>query len=461
MRIESTIVQYADALERVDSTYRPLVERYIRIHEQGHRIYLTQQRQGFLPEDLTPDELAKLKTDPNLRSPYQLKRRGSNGQIVAVDYKEISPFRSQLPDMARLIEDTARFAVLERLPQSYLIEATLRPQAQAMRDGNFERAMLTRLNTYHSPDYESFFGLLDRYKDNDLNLHYSWQGWGFRRDRELTEITEQIVQHGHERASSYLSRPKTQAPRRVIAGDVLVFSGLAAESRWGGNTLPSEDRLRREIGSLSFLNINVLNRRYEDYLRNYVMEYVPELTQTRGWEERVKRAIFTNYALHEGVGHGLAMFDERSENWLKDKYTFLKELDAELLSFVATIRLPSELADISMKKAIIGASLAGWMKDIKENPNGTYGKTGKLLLNSLESHHAIEVNDENWKIKIGDPQHILEASRDMLIVLEHAIITEERHPGAIEGSVEGYFTYPRNYRSCDEAPSQTTQPIPV
>lgn len=452
---ESTVVKYEDALGRVSPLFAPLVEKYTEIQKLGQRIYLTQQRQGFLPEDLTPKDMNELKTNSMLRSPYQLKRRDESGQLYGVDYKDVSPFRSQFPDMAGLISDAARFAVLQKLPEYYLIETTLNPQAQALRDGNFERAMLARLNTVRGPEYESFFGLLDRYKDTVLNLHYAFQGWAFRRDGQMTNMVDQISQHGLERTSTYLSRPKTSVPRRIVAGEVLVFSGLAAESQWGGDTLPSEDKLRHEMGSLSYLNINVLDKRFEVYVRNYIMKYVPEIAQSKGWEEKAKRAMLINYALHEVVGHGLVMFDESSEGLLGNRYTALKELEAELLSFVASLRLPPELADISMKKTIIGTSLAGWIKDIKES-KGTYHDTAVFLLNFLESHNAIDVNEDNWEIKLGDIQQILEASRDALVILDDNIETEARFPGGINRFVDLYSTYPKSY-ICDESKTPSVQ----
>jgi hypothetical protein len=441
---ESTITRYEDAIREADPIYSGLIERYFRIHEQGQRIYLAQQKQGFVPDNLTKEEIDQLKIEPSLRSPYQLKRRDEKGKLYSVDYKEVSPFKSQLPEMARLIDDAARFAMLESLPDAYLIEATLRPQSQALRDGNFERAMLARLNTIYGPTYESYFGLLDRYKDLTFNLHYSFQGLGIKKNQQLTIEIDQIGQEGLDRTSKYLSL-RVEVPHRVVAGDIFVFSGLAAESDWGGNTLPSEDRLRNNKGSLSYLNVNVLENRFVRYGRKYTEEHIPELTQSRGWEERAKRAQLINYALHEIVGHGLAMFNEDAEDYLRDKYTPLKELEAELLSFIATITLSSNLADANMKRAVIGGSLAGWMKDIKES-NGTYHITAKLLLNSLESKGAITVNEDNWEIRIGDLQKIMEASRDILTVLNHNISTERRFPGEVERFVQIYTENPKTYQ---------------
>src|SRR3989344_5698845 len=93
-------------------------------------------------------------------------------------------------------------------------------------------------NTRQIPRYSLFVGLLDRYLD-PRGLKLVMQGWLQRIDPD------------QNRYFNDLARQITRNPVlefRVIYGDMLAAGGMTADKAWSGNTVPSEDNIRRQVG---------------------------------------------------------------------------------------------------------------------------------------------------------------------------------------------------------------------
>lgn len=445
---ESGILRFPEAIQKIPPQDYPLVEAFIRVLEPVHAFYQVQKRQGFYG-GLSANEGLPLSSD----SPYTIIR-AVGGVYRSFRYKEVEVFNKLLKQIASRMEDVVEVAEDTQDPEKGLYEDILRSQAQALREGNFGRATISSLNTRRIPRYPFYVGLLDRYLDPDRGIKLAMQGWLQSRDETqhnmLNNIAVQMVgEQGYARTL------------RLFVGDMLAAAGMAADRLWAGNTVPSEDSIRTQVGADAYLFLNNMDQRVKTKLIPTIIRYLPQVTKIPGWEESMYKATYIGITAHE-VGHSLIPFDERTVALLGGRYMAIKELMAEESGLPSAIKLTRGIPH-SLKQLIIARSLVQWRSFIDEyqaekDPGKktiawAYALAGEWRLNAQEREGGISV-DDNGVMVIADWNRVVAIDQQLSQELKSMVRNEKYQAGFVDRFVWLNSRNPRSYLCHNDHPNQ-------
>lgn len=386
MTERSSDILFPEIFHQLPVDQKKLIRKYLPIMRKVDLLFEIQEKLGFYPEDVKNEEIMEAaKNDPKILSHYTLVRR-REGQLRGLNYRNFSQSREIMDEISDDMASVIRSAYKEQLPQRHLISAHLLPQIDAFDHGNFESARFQQLNSLRYPEVELVTGLFDRYLDDRLNLKFAWQGWIIAKNNAETDYFNQVI-------NTALATVDHQGEHRAVAGPAIDFAGLARRRKWRGNTLPSEDELRTDIGTRSYIFTNTMKEKVFELEEN-VRERIPEMSNIHGWIGQLEKAVSVNLALHEGYGHTLAV---------KGAPVSLKELSAEVLSHSACLRLSEKLVPPSLKRLCLATSLVWFWSDVESYLEETnpvkkqivraYAEAGAMMLNMYESAGCIKVSD--------------------------------------------------------------------
>lgn len=453
MAISREIKTDQGALNQLPEEEGEFVERYYYpVLQNVHLMYLAQTSHGFYPKNLSRRELFEAgSSNESLLSPYTLVRREQNGQLIAVPYIAVDPYKNILPEISDQMDEAADYAMRKKLSDHDLIAASLRSRSQAFRRGDLKAVMVSHLNSAKLPDLDIFLGLDDRYLDNLANLKLSFEGWVTKRDIPLTCYFDKLVQ-----SAISISRKTSSAMSptvKVIVGDSIVSGGLASHKVWNGNTIPSEDDIRTNIGSVSYVFPNNFSKKFEEELKQAVIDHAPQITDKPGWEAKMKKAFMLDLIMHEVIGHGQVEFGKDAEDDLKQDYTVIKELIAEVGGQFAVLTEPANLLSREMKEYVCYASLVWSMKDVISEQSergsqrivaGTYARSGMMGLNFLERRRAIRISDKNT-VEIPDLNDYQKHIADFLSQIQGAVSDARYSKSVARNFVLLNTTQPRSH----------------
>lgn len=425
MEIKNGLMIDEHAYVRLTTSEKALADYQINI--LGDWFILGEERRkiGHYPPNWDHQKMdALMATDPRAASHYTFITIDGEGNPQIREYTEFSQLKRILTSVGRKGAGLITEARRNFWPQFGLIEATLRPQIDALQVGDFTRAMTHRLNSIQSPNVELFINKFDPYEDEEFGIKYSEQGWVIHRNQRLTEKYTEVTRDSLERTAEEVGRPEHIIWARVLVGDAIAFIPLGSGGLWNANTIPSEDEQRREMGSLSNIFPNNLEYNLEQGLEEEILHYAPELGQGRNWEERLREAVMMNLSLHDAVGHVLASTTGDMQPILGEDYQTVKELEAETLSLVAAQVSDRDYISPSMKRAIPLVSLAWSRHQITNYCNEVdpirravirpYARGGVWQLNYLERHGKIKIDDDSTAITLGDTDSFYWQNREFL-----------------------------------------------
>lgn len=439
-RTESGVLRFPEAIQKIPEGDRPLVGAFIRVLDSVHGFYLQQKRQGFYG-GLPASEPLPSGGD----SPYTIIKAAGGG-YQALDYIGVEPFNRYLGQIADRMIDVVGVAEETYDPERGLIADILRSQAQALRLGDFKGATISSLNTRRIPRYHFYIGLLDRYLDPDRGIKLAMQGWLQSRDdtqqRNLNDIARQILrEQGHT------------GVLRLLVGDMLAAAGMATDRPWAGNTVPSEDPIRRQVGADAYIFINNMNHRVETNLVPATRRYMPQVTQISGWEEALPRVTYIGITAHE-TGHAQIPFDEQMVALLGGRYMAIKELMSEESGLTAVVRLPRGMISTSLRQLIIARSLVQWRSFIAEYEAETdpdkktillpYALAGEWRLNAQERGGGVKINNDGT-IEVEDWEKVVAIDEQIYQELISAIRNERFRRGFVARFVGLNSHVPRSY----------------
>lgn len=428
--------KFESALLDIPKEDRALVDALITPLEPTTAFFRNQRKEGFYG-GLTIDDDLPIGGD----SPYKIIR--SNGEYTAYNYAQIEPYKKYLSEIARRMEYGIEMALKTNDPERDLFEATLRPIARALWQGKFAEAMISGLNTRHTPRYHLFVGFLDRYLD-PRGFHLVMQGWLQRVNPEKNRFFNELV-----RQITGSSIPRF----RIIYGDMLAAGGMTVDKPWSGNTVPSEDDIRNQVGS----NIYVFSNNMDESTKNEdipaVRKYVPQVTQIPGWEEIVYKAKKIAITAHE-IGHAEMPFDGETIKLLDGRYMAIKELLAELFEVAEIAKLPRSIVSPNMKRFIFARSLARWRYYVDEfyqeddsNKKAIlehYAWAGVWRTNYQERRGGLRMN-ENGTMKVSDWDEFVNLDRNLYQELLSAINNERYQNGFVDAVIQLNSRSPRVY----------------
>lgn len=440
-RSGSGVLRFPEEIKRVPERDQVLVEAYIRVLEPIHAFYLAQKRDGFYEELPTTDLLPK-----DGDSPYTIIKRDPQGIFSAAEYRDVHPYKGFLRQIAVKMTEVVDVANENNDPEKGLIRDVLGSQAQAFRDGNFEGVIISSLNTRATPRYPFFVGLLDRYLDTERGIKFAMQGWLQSRDEVRYGYLDYIAQQ-------ILSKRGSQRPLRVFAGDMLAAGGMAADRPWGGNTIPSEDSIRNQVGADVYVFINNLNERVRTKLVPATRKYLPQVAQIPGWEEKMPKATYLGITGHE-AGHSQIPFDDKTPSLLGGRYMAIKELMSELSGLTRVVRLQRDILSSSHRQLIIARSLVQWRSYIDEyvaeqDPDKKtiglhYALAGEWRLNAQERELGIKVNEDGAMV-VEDWDKVVETDGQLLQEMNSMLRNEKYQRGFVDRFVRFNSRYPRSY----------------
>lgn len=438
-RAPNGILRFPEAIQKIPERDRPLVEAFIRVLEPVHAFYLEQKRQGFYGGVTATEPLP-----PSGDSPYTIIKN-IDGEYRALGYNGVEPFNRHLRQISTRMEEVVRVAEETQDPEKGLYGDILRSQAQAFREGNFERATISSLNTRRIPRYHFYVGLLDRYLDSDRGIKLAMQGWLQSRDEAQHEYLNDI-------ARQILREQGPGRTLRVFAGDMLAAGGMAVDRPWSGNTIPSEDPIRTQVGADAYIFINNMNLRVETKLIPTTRKYLPQINRIPGWEEAMPRATYIGMTGHEG-GHSQIPFDAQTVSLLGGKYMAFKELMSEEWGLPAVVRLARGLSPLRRQLTIV-RSLVQWRSYIDEYMEETdpdkktivlpYALAGEWRLNNQERNGGIVVNDEGTMF-VEDWDKVVENDEQLYQELITTIRNERFQRGFVERFIRLNSRVPKSY----------------
>lgn len=428
--------RFEPALKHVPEEDRVLVDALVRPLEPVTAFFRTQRAEGFYG-GLTIDDDLPARGD----SPYTIIR--SNGEHRVCNYGETDPYKKYLREIARRMEDAIWVARDTNDPEKDLFEATLRPIAMALWQGEFAKAMILGLNTRRTPRYHLFVGLLDRYLD-PRGLHLVMQGWLQRVNPEKNKFFNDLA---YQITGSY-------EPRfRIIYGDMLAAGGMAVDKLWSGNTIPSEDDIRSQVGA----GIYVFSNNTDESTKNEdipaVKKYLPQVTQIPGWEEIMHQAKKIAITAHE-IGHAEMPFDRETIKVLDGRYMAIKELLAELFEVAEIAKLPRSIINPTMKRFICARSLARWRYYVdefyQENDSNKkailehYAWAGAWRTNYQERRGGVKINVDGM-MQVLDWDKFVGLDRNLYQELLSAINNERYQKGFVDAVIQLNSQSPRVY----------------
>ncbi|MBI2334426.1 hypothetical protein HYU96_01360 [Candidatus Daviesbacteria bacterium] len=435
-RVNNCARKFEGALRLVPDQDKVLVDALIRPLESATAFFRAQRAEGFYGSLTLGDDLPE-----NGDSPHTIIR--SNGEDRVYGYREIEPYRRYLRDIARRMEDAVGVANDINDPEKDLIEASLRPRALALREGKFTEAMILGLNTRLNPRYHLFVGLLDRYLD-PRGLKLVMQGWLQRvrpeENRYFNDLAHQIT--------------RSNIPGfRVIYGDMLAAGGMTVDKSWNGNTIPSEDDIRKQVGADSYLFSNNMDESTKEVDIPAVRLYIPQVVQVSDWEETMLRAKKKAFTAHE-TGHAEMPFDGETIKLLGGRYMAIKELLAELFAVTEIAKLPRSVISFSMKQLIYARSLAVWRNGIDKYLQETdpdkkailehYAWAGVWRTNHQEREGGVRMS-ENGMMSVPDWDRFVELDGDLSRELLSAINHERYERGFVDRVIGFNSRIPREY----------------
>lgn len=441
---ENGILKYPEVMDKLSNKFLPLVENYcLPILEKVHELFKIQEQSGFYPPRMNKEMfLAAASKNPTLLSPYKLVRWHRFGlpglslkeeKLQAVDYTEDAATKKTAAEIMSRMEEMMSYIQSQDLPQRKLMAASLAPQIKAWKLGKFEEAMFEHINMRHLPNLNLLALLFDRYLD-PWGIHYAAQGWVLNRNNDLTEDYNRILK-------GVLSGSGEEEKHRVVVGDALAFAGLAARrGGWSGNTLPSEDSLRKDIGSTSYIFYDHFCRRFERDFKPALLKYTPEVAKIEGWQYKAKRAGIISLILHESYGHTQIPFDETTIEILQEDYAAEKERACDILTHAVVLDLPNRLASDEIKRLVVDFSLAwggvdneDYLKEtdpIKKQTLEAYAKAATGIQNYYGCRGDIRVNDKG-EITILDLNSLKQSAKLFKYGLEQAMKDERNQRGSL------------------------------
>lgn len=444
----SGVVTFPDLEGTTASFQGELTNRYLAVLDEVQAFYLLQKGKGFYPADLKHGE----KMFEDALSPYTVVRRDGENNLISRKYTDIEPFNRRLAAISRRMQSAVDLTQTTLVTDANLIIDTLRPQVQAVKEGNFAGMMVNRLNSRLTPQLELLVVLLDRYLDVEYGAKLAMQGFLMERNDSLTSRFSEITQ------AIGIDSQK----HRVVAVDALAFAGLATDRIWSGNTLPSEDDFRASLGSLNLIFINNMRARAEDEFKKPVLKYTPQVKEIPGWESRFPEAVEVNTLLHE-IGHSQIEFDGQTVVDLGSNYVTFKEGLAEVHGREDIWRVPARLIDNDLKKLAIARSFAHWRglidayeaetEPVKKAVLRAYAEPGEWFLNYHErrpfAERGLKVNHDNGVIQILDWDYVKRGDIALLAAIYEAVRNERDLNGAVK-YFRGINSHPVKYmRRCN------------
>lgn len=306
-----------------------LGDRHLDVLSRIQEAYRKQLQTPFYPEDMTAEEFQGTLIDkPELGLNYTLVRRGIATKILrAVTYREVG--FGEIFDNIKAGLEGIKDEPLAQI-EKQLTENEIRALVRGFQTGEFDASMVDYLLLNRLPAFSIYAGLEGRYHDS---LKFDFQGWSLIQNFALSERFSSW-------ASLVLVRQGQFKSHRFIVGDVAGQAGIAAEMNWVGYDLPSQTDLRESVSGMSFLNDNVAEWKYNEYIQPFLQAVTPEeIYGSSNWDVVIQKSRRALIASHE-IGHTVHVVPKGTDIRLGEWYQVLREVYGDHFGPFAIARHP-------------------------------------------------------------------------------------------------------------------------
>lgn len=348
---------------------------------------------NFYPSNISQEEIAKAaKENSAVLSPYTIVEE-KDGKLVAVPYHE---------KYAELLKPVA-----EKLLQAAFVTENkdfaqrLKIQAKALVDGSYEEAT-TSWMSMKPYILDINIGPVERYDDQLFFVKTAYQAWVGVMDEESTQRLNQykdMILSARRKALIPSEKVDYYDKIQMRIDDLLLLSGLVAETQFVGVNLPNEPELMEKYGSEITLFKQTNKIRHEGIQQMFEKMFAPDF-QLQYTAEDLENGSLYSTAMHE-LAHTYLRY-RNSEKRLADLFPIIDELGATVMGIKVGGALL--LKDIVEQKQLELMMLAYLMRSFhnvlfesKNRARYHYVVGGAIYINFLLDSGAIrEVNGAFW-----------------------------------------------------------------
>lgn len=345
MKNNLPLIKFNPKLPRLSEGEKKVLKLLVDAGELIAPLYLEQERQAKV---VSKEEIEKAsKKNPDILSPYTVVEKVNNELVVA-------PYHIKYADYLKPIADKLNKA--SEITDNKEFGRFLRLQAKALLDGSYEDAIAAGLKM-KPYILDISIGPLHHFDDRLLYSKASYHAWVGVVEKEGTDrynnykivtlsARRKVVKLG-ERIDLDLNMIKA----KVL--DVLLFSGIMAETKFVGINLPIDVDLVEKYGAAATL----FNQPNDLRVKEQILPTFNKLF-SKGFiegfsNEDLRRGYLRTSALH-GLAHSYLYYRNASKN-LKDLFYVIYELSATILALrlAGTLLLKDRITEKMLQSMIV------------------------------------------------------------------------------------------------------------
>ncbi len=341
---------------------------------------------NFYPQDMTKDEFERAQLEDK-RSLYTLIRRGEDGKLITVPYREA--FKDQVARASELLKRAATLA------ENQEFRKYLELRAEAFLTDEYRASDLAWMDSKTNV-IEFVVGPIENYEDNLYNYKAAHEAYILVKDlnwsRRLTKYAALLpeLQKGLPVAPEYKAEtPGTNAD--LNAYDVIYYAGdCNAGPKAIAINLPNDETVQLEKGTRRLQLKNAMQAKFEKILVPIANEVID-----RDQRDRINfDAFFTNTMFHE-VAHGLGIKSTINgastvRKALKEHSSALEEGKADILGLYMITQLHAQNEIDGNLKDYYTTFMAGIFRSIRFGTASAHGKANMIRFNFFQEYGAFE-----------------------------------------------------------------------
>lgn len=339
------LIKFNPKLPRLSETEKKVLKILVEAGELIAPLYQEQEKQF---KTISKEDIDKAtKKDSEAVSPYTVVEKVNNEWVV-------TPYHIKYARFLKPIADKLNKAA--SLTNNKAFGVALKLRAKALMDGSYEKAISSWINL-KPYTLDISIGPLHHYDDRLPFSKASYHAWVGVIDREGTD------RYNNYKKVTLGARRKAVLPKERIdlnqdqikakVLDVILFSGIMAETKFVGLNLPINVDLVEKYGAVATL-FNQPNdlRMKEQILPTFNKLFSKEFKEGFNQED-LRRGYLRVSALH-GLAHSYLYYKNSYKN-LKDLFYFVYELSATILAFrlAGTLLLKDRITEKMFKSMIV------------------------------------------------------------------------------------------------------------
>ncbi len=317
---EKPLIEFNPKLPKLSKNEREVLKLLVEAAKQVAPVYLEQEK--AVKKEIDEEKLQKAaRIDSSVLSPYTVVEE-IDGKVVATPYH--IKYAALLKPISEKLEEAARITGNKEFGKA------LKLQAQALTDGNYEKAVAVwlKIKPYildvtigplhyfnrlipGKAVYQAWVGILDTEGTKRLN---NYKTIVFNESRKALVPNERVENFNHVKAKTI---------------DEVVLAGLIARHKFVGFNLPMEIDLVEKYGS----EVTIFNQSNNWRIKEQIMPTFNKIFSPVFREgftpEDLRRASLRYVALHE-LAHSYLYYRNSVKN-LQDLFSVIFELTATLL----------------------------------------------------------------------------------------------------------------------------------